>query len=49
VAYAAGHIVSVYRFKNDYIRTLTGDAENPVRIEVEFLPQGEAYANVTVA
>lgn len=49
VAYAAGHIVSVYRFKNDYLRTLTGDAENPVRIEVEFLPQGEAYANVTVA
>jgi hypothetical protein len=47
VAAAAGHIVSVFRFKNEYPRIITGDAEKPIRTEVDFLPQGEAYANVT--
>jgi len=44
--YAAGHIVSVYKFKNDQYRTLEGEPGDPTRIEVEFLKQGEAYYNV---
>jgi hypothetical protein len=48
VAYAAGHKVSVFRFKNDYPRTVEGDAGNPIMVEVDFLPQGEAYPNVAV-
>lgn len=48
VPVAAGHIVSVFKFKNDVYRTIEGDAgETPVMIEVEFLKQGEAYPNVT--
>jgi hypothetical protein len=49
VAVAAGHIVSVFKFKNDYPRTVEGDAGNPIMVEVDFLPQGEAYANVVCA
>jgi hypothetical protein len=48
VAYAAGHKVSTFRVKSDYPRTVEGDAGNPILVEVEFLPQGEAYPNVTV-
>lgn len=47
VAVAAGDIVSVYRFKNDFPRIIAGDAEVPLKVEVGFLPQGEAYANAT--
>lgn len=50
VAYAIGDVVSVFRFQNEYPKTLEGDTANPIRVEVEFLSQGEAYANVvTVA
>lgn len=47
VDYAATHVVSVYKFKNDVYRTLEGEPGDPTRIEVEFLKQGEAYYNVT--
>lgn len=47
VPYAALDVVSTFRFISDYPRTLEGDAGNPIRTQVEFLPQGEAYANVT--
>lgn len=48
VPVAAGNKVSVFKFKNDYYKVIEGDAgETPVEIEVEFLKQGEAYANVT--
>lgn len=50
VAVAATHVVSVYKFKNDVLRTLEGDAgETPVMVEVEFLKSGEAYPNVVCA
>jgi hypothetical protein len=49
VAYAATHVVSVYRFKSDYPRFLEGEPGNPTRVEVEFFPQGEAYPNVVCA
>lgn len=44
--YAADQKVSVYKFKNDVYRQLEGEPGTPTRIEVEFLKQGEAYANV---
>lgn len=48
VLVASGDKVSTFKFKNDTYRTIEGDAgETPVEIEVEFLKQGEAYANVT--
>jgi hypothetical protein len=47
--YAAGDIISMYRFKNDPTREIEGDDSGPMMIEVEFLPQGEIYSNVTVA
>jgi hypothetical protein len=47
VPVAAGHKVSTFKFKNDYPRTVEGDAGNPILVEVDFLPQGEAYPNVT--
>jgi hypothetical protein len=46
VAYAAADKVSVFRFKSDYPRVTEGEPGNPTRVEVEFFPQGEAYANV---
>jgi hypothetical protein len=46
VAYAAGHKVSTFRVKNDYVRVMEGEPGNPTLVEVEFLPQGEAYPNV---
>lgn len=49
VAYAAGDIVSVFRFQNEYPKTIEGNTANPIRVEVDFLTQGEAYANVTAA
>lgn len=49
VPYAATHKVSVFRMKNDVPRTIEGEPGNPTRVEVEFLPQGEAYNNVVCA
>jgi hypothetical protein len=49
VPYAATHVVSVFRVKNDYSRVLEGEPGNPTRVEVEFFPQGEAYPNVVCA
>ncbi|WP_346924990.1 hypothetical protein [uncultured Arthrobacter sp.] len=46
VAYAAQDKVSVFRMKNDFPRFLDGEPGNPTRVEVEFFPQGEAFANV---
>lgn len=48
VPYAAGHEVSVFRFKNDYPRIMEGEPGTPTKVEVEFFPQGEAHNNVTV-
>lgn len=45
VPYAVGDIVSVYRFKNDYLKEIDSDDNGPMQIEVEFLPQGEMYLN----
>ena len=47
VPYAAAQKVSVFKFKNDVYRQLEGEPGDPTRVEVEFLKQGEAYANVT--
>lgn len=46
VPYAALDKVSVFRMKNDFPRFMDGEPGNPTRVEVEFFPQGEAYANV---
>lgn len=46
LAAAATDIVSVFRFISDYPKTIDGEAGNPIKTSVEFLPQGEAYANV---
>lgn len=47
--YAAGDIVSIYRFKNDPMREMEADDNGPMTVEVEFLPQGEFFQNVTLA
>lgn len=46
--YAAGDVVSVFRFKNDHLKELEGDDSGPMQIEVEFFPQGEMVLNRTV-
>ena len=48
-AYAAGDVVSIYRFKNDPMREMEADDNGPMTVEVEFLPQGEFYQNVTLS
>jgi len=46
VAAAATHIVSVFKIKNDHTRTIEEEGGKPILVEIEGLPQGEAYANV---
>lgn len=46
VPVAAGHKVSVFKVKNDYVRIIEGDAVTPIKVEVEFLTQGFALPNV---
>lgn len=47
VPVAAGDKVSTYRFKNDQPITMESASGSPILVEVNFLPQGEAYPNVT--
>lgn len=47
VPVAAGHKVSTFRFQNDQPITVESNAGTPIMVEVGFLPQGEAYPNVT--
>lgn len=49
VDYAAGDVVSLYKFTSDYPREVDGEPGNPQQFGVEFLQQGELYLNVTVA
>lgn len=48
VPVAAGHKVSIFKVKNDFLRVIEGDAVTPIKVEVEFLSQGFALPNVTV-
>ena len=49
VPVAAGHLVSVFKVKNDHHRVIEGDAVTPIKVEVEFLTQGLALPNVVCA
>ena len=48
VAYAEDQDVSLYSVLSDYVRTTAADGGGPVQVEIPFMQQGEAYANVPV-
>jgi hypothetical protein len=47
VAFAAGDVVSAFRFISDYPREVEGTKMAPNRVEVEFFQQGSQFLNVT--
>lgn len=46
VTVTAGDKVSTFRFQNDQPITMESASGSPILVEVNFLPQGEAYPNV---
>lgn len=47
VAYAAGDVVSAFHFVSDYMMTIDQEGGKPILSEVQFLPQGDMFLNVT--
>ena len=48
-AAAAGHICNIFKVTSDYVRNMEGKPGEPITTELEFFPQGESYANQSIA
>lgn len=46
---AVNHICNIFKVTSDFARNMEGKPGEPINVELEFFPQGESYANQTIA